>query len=63
MRRPLQPSRRQLALPLECEPPYQPPEEIRQEVVMTLADLLLEALGETPSSQTDEKRGANESED
>ncbi len=63
MRRPPQLSRRQMALPLECATPCSPPEAIREEVVTALADLLLEALGETPNSRIDERRSANESED
>jgi hypothetical protein len=62
MRRPPQLSRRQMTLPLEGALTCSPPEAIHAEVVRVLADLLLEALGETSDSQTEERRGANESE-
>jgi hypothetical protein len=56
-------ARRQLALSLEREARNPLPEETHQAVVATLADLLLEALGEIPTqSQSEEGVEDDESE-
>jgi hypothetical protein len=56
-------SRRQLALSLERESKHPSAEQTREEIVQTLADLLLEALGEEADESANEQRGANESKD
>lgn len=56
-------SRRQLALSLEHESKHASPKQTREEVVQTLADLLLEALGAEENEQPSEQRGRNESQD
>jgi hypothetical protein len=60
VKQPRQTSNRQLALPLDHEGKIRFGENVRQEMIRTLADLLLEALGEVPG-QTAEVQ--NESED
>ena len=61
--RPPRPSRRQMRLPLDGPAKYRPAEEQHEEIVRTLADLLLEAAGEPHREQTSQQRGENESED
>jgi hypothetical protein len=51
-------SRRQLLLYGDRERPFEPPDNLREEIVKVLADLLLEALGEAT-----DHGGGDESED
>jgi hypothetical protein len=53
-------SRRQLALTLQCEPRVGLSDQAREELVKTLADLMLEALGEEINEKADEQGGTNE---
>jgi hypothetical protein len=53
-------SRKQLALTLQCEPRVGLGEQAREELVKTLADLLLEALSEEINEKTNEQGRANE---
>ena len=59
MKRPRRTSYRQLTLLLDSEAPAQLAPEVRQELIGTLADLLLEALGEAPEGG----QGQDESKD
>ena len=61
MKQPQKASKRQLALALDQEVTVRLGENARQEMVRTLADLLLEALGGEASGQTAEVQ--NEPED
>jgi hypothetical protein len=56
-------SRRQLALSLECEIKNLSVDQAREEIVQTLAELLLEALGEDVNESISARGEANESED
>lgn len=56
-------SRMQLALSLEPEAKHPLSDLAREELLRTLAELLLEALGEERVSQASEQGVANESED
>lgn len=63
LKQPRRPSHRQLMLPLERETPIRLGEEAREDLIRTLADLLLEAIGTRTGEPAEGGHKANESED
>jgi hypothetical protein len=63
LKQPRRLSHRQLMLPLERETPIRLGEEAREDLIRTLADLLLEAIGTRIGQPTEGGRKTNESQD